>query len=487
MSATAAQAAPAAPTGMQRIPLPLESYEHASLPLDSQRLLNVYAEQAPDDARSRTPLMSSPGLATQFNIGTGPVYVLNDDVPGVRYLVSGTHAFRIRLVDDPVTIQDLGDVGTPDGGTIPSAVTMHTIAAGPDATVICVPPRAYTCGHGATDPLNQIGGDFPGAATVMYHDFYFVYTAYENTSKWFISRLNDPTAFDALDFAFSDVFPNVVRIMTSLRTNIWAMGEAGIEVWYDAGNADFPYRRLAGAAIQQAVISPRSVANGDNSVFWINPACIVFRSVNYTAQRISTHAIEQAIQGVGGVPISAFCYSAGGHIFYCINFAELTLVYDCATKKWANRSAASGGGRWRPDCVAEYGTGVLFGDSLSNALFVLDNETGTEDGTAIQRSITLPPLYAGTRRAFCARLEIELESGSAALKDGAVTLAWSDDGGYTFTGGPRVMQSGADTGNTRQRLFTTRLGSFRQRVFRISLAGATTIYGVDADITLGAS
>jgi hypothetical protein len=36
-------------------------------------------------------------------------------------------------------------------------------------------------------------------------------------------------------------------------------------------------------------------------------------------------------------------------------------------------------------------------------------------------------------------------------------------------------------------VFTTRLGSFRQRVFRITATGWVTLYGVDAYITGGAS
>lgn len=487
-SANTVQAAPA-PSGMRRIPIPVESYQHPSVPLASQRLLNVYVEQAPDDARSQTPLTSSHGLLTFQSVGTGPIRAMNDSMPGVIYLVSGTHAFRMHFLLTGLTIQDLGDVGTPDTGVIPAADTMITIAAGPNAAVFCVPPRAYTCGHGDTDPLNQIGGDFPGAATVCYHDGYFVYTAYENSSKWFIGRLLDPLAFDALDFVFADAFPNVIRRIMPLRTNLWVTGAGGIEVWYDAGNADFPYRRLSGGAIQSSVQSPRSLAVADNSLFWVNLACIVFRSNNYQPLRVSTHAIERTIFNAGGASqiVSSFAYSVGGHIFYCINFPTFSLVYDCATQKWHDRSSHDGTGRWRVDSVAEVGGTTLMGDSLSNAVFTPQLAAGAEDGVAISQSITLPPLYAGTRRAFCARLEIELESGSAALVGGTVNLEWSDDGGWNFTGGPRVMQSGATTGNRRQRVFTTRLGSFRERVFRISVAGNTTIYGVDADITAGAS
>ena len=487
MSSTTSQQA--APTGMQRIPLPLESYEHASLPLDSQRLLNVYAEQAPDDARSRTPLITLHGLLTHLNVGDGPIKAMNDDMSGVIYLVSGTHAWRMLVTLTGLTMQDLGDIGVPDSGVIPDQVTMYTIAVGQNAAVFCVPPRAYTCSHGATDTLNQIGGDFPGASTVCYHDFYFVYTAYENSSRWFISRLNDPADFDALDFAFADAFPNTIRRILPLRTYLWITGENGIEIWYDAGNADFPYRRLSGGVIPFASSTPRSLAIADNSLFWLGPACMVYRSVNSAAKRISTHAIERVILNAGGSPslVSALSYAIDGHIFYVLNFPNFSIAYDCATEKWQDRSAADGVGRWRVDCACKFVQTTLLGDSLSNSLFVPDYDVGQEDGVAVARSITLPPLYAATRRAFCARVEIELESGITTLESGLVTLEWSDDGGHTFTGGPRVMQSGADTGNTRKRLFTTRLGSFRQRVFRISLAGGTKIYGVDADITVGAN
>ena len=47
---------------------------------------------------------------------------------------------------------------------------------------------------------------------------------------------------------------------------------------------------------------------------------------------------------------------------------------------------------------------------------------------------------------------------------GNVTLRWSDDGGFTWTGGPRVLRVGPDAGLPRRRIFTTRLGSFRQRM-----------------------
>ena len=68
---------------------------------------------------------------------------------------------------------------------------------------------------------------------------------------------------------------------------------------------------------------------------------------------------------------------------------------------------------------------------------------------------------------------------------GPVTLDWSDDGARTWKPA-RNLATGA-TGETRKRVYTTRLGSFRQRTFRISVHGLTRIYAVDADIAPGAN
>ena len=108
----------------------------------------------------------------------------------------------------------------------------------------------------------------------------------------------------------------------------------------------------------------------------------------------------------------------------------------------------------------------------------------TDAGVAVIRQATLPPLWANTNRAFCARMEVEMEVGGANTP-GPVLLEWSDDGSRTW-GPSRTLSAGA-VGDNRHRVFTTRLGSFRQRTFRISTHGLTRFYAVDADITAGIS
>ena len=42
-------------------------------------------------------------------------------------------------------------------------------------------------------------------------------------------------------------------------------------------------------------------------------------------------------------------------------------------------------------------------------------------------------------------------------------------------------------GDTRHRVYTTRLGSFRQRTYRMTTQGVSRFYGFDADLQAGVS
>ena len=352
-------------TGMQRIPFPLESYEHPSLPLIAKRLINLMAEQQPADARVAAALVSTPGLVAWDAaaggaglIGTGPILAMNDDMPGRIYVVSGTHFYRLSFpLGGGVTVEDLGDIGAPDSGT-GTWNSFVTIAAGPTACVVCVPPNAYTCGHNVGEALNLITDpDFPGATSVAYVDGYFAFSAPGNTAEWFISRLLDPASYDALDFVFSDARPNVIRRVISHRGQLWTLGEGGFEVFYDAGvsgletspgTSFFPFQRMSGGVIPIGTDSPMSVCRADQSVWWVGLDSIVYRSTGYTPARISTHAIE-AIIGANVVGLYAVTYPYRGHWSYALTTVDnRTLVYDMATKAWHERSTSTdGSGPWQ--------------------------------------------------------------------------------------------------------------------------------------------
>jgi hypothetical protein len=458
------------------------------------------AEKAPDDARTAAALVSTPTLQAWTSaaggpgaIGAGPILAMNDDMPGRVYVVSGTHFYRLSFpLAGGVTVEDLGAVGSADSGT-GTWNSFVTIAAGPTACVVCVAPNAYTCSNDVGTPLNQITDpDFPGASSVAYVDGYFAFSSLGNTSQWFISRLLDPLSFDALDFVFSDAVPNVIRRVVSHRGQLWTVGEGGFEVFYNAGSSGlettggtsfFPFRRASGGVVPIGTSSPMSVCRADQSLWWLGLDGLVYRSKGYNPQRVSTHAIE-AIIGTNTVGLHALTHPYRGHWFYCLTTADnRTLVYDVDTGNWHERSTSTdGNGPWKAATAAVDNNSIhLLGDRTTGMLYTLDM-LPNDAGVLTIRQATLPPLWAGTYRAFCARVEIEMECGGAE-SPGPVLLEWSDDGARTW--GPSRTMSAGVPGDYRHRVYATRLGSFRQRTFRFSTHGLSRFYAVDADIVGG--
>ena len=483
----------AAPAGMQRIPLTLDSYQHQSIPLTSRLLVNMFAEQLPPAgqgmARVDAALLPTPGLVpTEVlgdGLGPGPIHVMNDARPGIIYCVSGTHLYLLNFGSvGPWVSTDLGDVGTPVA-MFGDENTFYTIAVGATAVVVCSPPNAFISEFNT--PVQQITTTWPagGASSVAYLDGYYVFTNQLDPTQFFISEIQDPTLFDALDFASLDAFPDNTLKVEALGTDLWFAGTAGWEIWYDAGNQDFPLRRRPNGIIKRPIGRMKSIAQANEQLFWWSFDNRVYRSVNYQEERISTHAIERVIMDASADIRQAYAYVHLGHIFYVMNLPNTTLAYDTVTKVWHNRSSASDGtGPWRPSCAAQT-VGVPFlGDTgTPGRLLLADRTVSTDAGVAVKRQVVLPPLYAGTRRAFCARLEVEMEVGGDTPGD--ILLEWSDDGGQTYTGS-RTMNAGAPS-QYRKRVYTTRLGSFRNRVFRLTAYGAMSVYAIDCDITVGSS
>jgi hypothetical protein len=176
----------------------------------------------------------------------------------------------------------------------------------------------------------------------------------------------------------------------------------------------------------------------------------------------------------------AWAYSQNGHTFYVLDLISRTFVYDCATQAWHERaSSADASGGWRCTGPPLSSINQIFAERATGRLVLLDPDVGTEFGIQVARQFITPPLWANTNRAFCSRLELEMEQSPE-----PVTLDWSDDGGTTWSGGPRTLTRSGAASRT-QRMVATRLGSFRQRVFRVTTVNRATFYALAADVSSG--
>jgi len=475
-----------------KTPILGSSYVTRSVNAGDNRMVNLFPEIVPEGGKERGWLQRAPGLKFQQTIGTGPIRGLwtrqtnNTDF----YVVSGTEVYKLSsLTGTPVKIGNVsgtGPVSIADNGT-----QIFFACNGPSFI--------YNAVTGAfaqiTDP------DFPGAVSVAYLDGYFVFNE-PNSQRVWVTSLLDGLSVDPLDFASAEGAPdNLVALIVDHR-EAWLFGSNSVEVWYNAGNADFPLQRIQGAFNEIGCVATNSVAKMDNRVFWLGTDArgqgIVYTANGYTGTRISTHAIEWQIQSYGNISDAiAYTYQQDGHAFYVLIFpsANATWVYDAATQAWHERAGFIDGEfvRHRSNCQCNFVGNQVVGDFENGNIYTLDLNTYADNGQAQKWLRSWRALATGEnnlKRTAHHTLQLDIESG-VGLNEGQgsnpeVMLRWSDDGGHTWSN-----EHWAEIGRIGQyyrRVFWRRLGmtlKLRDRVYEISMTDPvkTAIMGAELAIS----
>lgn len=470
---------------LQPIPLAGESYQLTSTPAAQHRLMNLYPEALPDGGRAKYYLKSTSGLVQTATAGAGPILSMAS-VGGSLFVISGTEAHLLADAGPPFQF-NLGSVGAL-AGTHEHA----SIAVGLVGPVFCVPPRAYV-GDFAGSAVSQItagGGNWPaaGVSSVCYLDGYYVFTARDG-SYFFTSDLLSPTVFSGVSFARMSSEVDFFGHCTAFNHELWLWGGRTVSVWYNTGDPTTPFSPRTGAVIHKGCGAYRSIVELDGSLWWLATDGCVYRTVGYQAKRVSTHAIEELLADYADSnfqTVSACGFTHEGHGFYALQLPSIgrTFVYDVTTGLWHERSSTNGGtGIWTINAACQRQGVTFFGDSVDGKLWLMERGTLTEKGVSVQRLAQLPGLVTHGPRAFMSRLEIEMQVGIAGAS--SMLLSWSDDGGVNYST-PRSLSTGS-AGQTRTRVATTRLGSFRQRVLRLQAAGPVSVYAVDVDMGAGDS
>lgn len=441
------------------------SYQARALPLSAQRLVNFYVEAAPQDAKDPTVLYGTPGIkAFAASVGDGPIRGV-DVMADVLYTVSANTVFSI---DSAGTATSLGTINTSVG---PVGMT-HNQATTPELIIVDgTDGWIYTTTGGL---VRITDGDFFAADVVDFQDQYFVLNR-SGTGQFFLSNLNAGTVYTATDIATAEGDPDDLISLISNHRELWLFGAKTTEVWYNSGASDFPFNRFEGAFIERGCAAAFSIAEDDNTIFWLGEDRIVYRATGYTPQRISQHGIEEAFRGYETISdAEAFIYTMAGHKFYVLTFPaeKATWVYDITTGLWHERESF-GKGRWRVSVYVEAYGKQLVGDFEDGKIGELDLDTYQEYGVTMQGTATGPPAYADRRRVFHHRFELDIEAGTGLTSgqgsDPQVWLDWSDDGGHTFSA-RKPFRSMGKIGAYRQRLRWLRLGHARQRVYRLTVS-----------------
>mgnify|MGYP000561858189 CR=1 FL=1 len=467
------------------------SYVARSINAADNRMVNLFPEMTPDNGQTAAFLNRAPGLEYLQTVGTGPIRALwaHQTNGSDFYVVSGNEVYKMStMTGDPVllgTVSGTGPVSIADNGT------QLFFACNPDSYIYNEVTNVF---QQITDP------DFPGAVTVGYLDGYFVFNEPDSQRVW-VTSLLDGLSVDPLDFASAEGSPDGLVGLIVDHREAWLFGTDSVEVWYDAGLADFPLTRIQGAFNEIGCVAAFSIAKLDNGLFWLGTDArgqgIVYRANGYTGQRVSTHAIEYAIAQYSDISDAvAYTYQQEGHAFYVLTFptGNATWVYDVATQAWHERAGWLNGAftRHRSNCQCNFLGNTVVGDFENGNIYKMSLDVYADNGD-IQKWLrswrALPTGQNNLKRTAHHSLQLNCESGVGLIdgqgSDPQAMLRWSDDGGHTWSN--EHWSPMGKIGAYYQRVFWRRLGmttKLRDRVYEVSGTDPVKIAIMGAELIL---
>ena len=319
---------------------------------------------------------------------------------------------------------------------------------------------------------------FYGADVVRVLDGYFLLNR-PGTNQFYWSGI-ESLSFDALDIATKNGYPDNIVGLTVVHREIWLIGEQTTEIWFNSGAADSTFERMPGVFIQHGAVSAACIASMDLLSYWVakdpQGQGFVVRGNNYAVERISTYALEKALQGYSTIAdAQTYCFQQLGHFFVVINFptAGKTWVYDEGAKRWTeweSMQADGAPGRHRAACVVPAYGAMVAGDFENGKLYQLSPDVYTEDGLPIVRRRGFLHLLNDGRRVTYNSFIADVAVGTVeSATPQSIYLRWSDTRGASW--GNPVEQTMGAAGQYLTSVQWQRLGIARDRVFELFWSG----------------
>jgi hypothetical protein len=466
------------------------SYTLRSVNVDCQRCINLYPEIdeiGTGKEREVAALIGTPGLSLLATVGAGPIRGEWYSSTGRLFVVSGNTLYEVdsswAATSRGTLITSVGQVSIADNGL------QLVIVDGANGYALTLATNAFAQ---IVDP------NFPGADIVVYQDGYFIFNK-PNSAQFFISGIFAVT-FDAADVAVLKADPNDIVGLISDRRDLWLFSKQTAQVFFNSG-ATFPFEPVQGAFIEYGCAAKFSIAKTDDSVFWLaktpQGGGTVLMAKGYQPQRISTHAVELAIQGYSDISdATAYTYQDNGHHFYVLNFptGNATWVFDTTTSLWHERAYLNNGSldRHRAGSHAFAFNTHIVGDYSSGNIYSMDLDHYLDNGSPILRERTAPHISQDMLRNFHHLFQLDIETGTGLDgttqgTDPQAMLQFSDDSGHSWSN--EKWTSFGKIGQTKARAIWRRLGQSRDRVYRLRISDPVKVVllGAELGIEPGAS
>lgn len=315
------------------------------------------------------------------------------------------------------------------------------------------------------------------------------------------SGIEDFSTWDALDvFQRNDAADKWLAMIVHHK-EIWLFGSETSSVYFNDGDdPDNPFKPIPSVFIEQGIGAPLTACVVDGVPMWVGQGKdgigVVYRANGYTPERISTHAVEDALRQIPTLTAGeGSTYQENGHVFYELTFPAAgdypgaTWEYDSTAGLWHERSDDPNVN----GCVdsrdhrqlsgvqlsVSRTTGVVYHRSVAFA-------TGPDGVTGLTRLRRAPHIHDENKGLVIDRFEVKFEPGRAlATGQGSnpqFAMRFSNNGGQTWSN-TRTATAGP-IGNYGTRAVWRSLGYGRDRIVEVSVSDPVFWPIIDAYVSV---
>jgi hypothetical protein len=320
----------------------------------------MYCGTAQAESLSQYALFYTPGIAA---FATTDVFKSRGaiEMGGVYYVVTGTTLYSID-----------SDGNETSRGTITGSDRVIMAHNGTKLAIVAPDVGALNLWQydSSTTTLTQVSdGDYLVSSSVCFKDGYYIFTK-KDSNIWFVSNLNQPLVFDALDFTTAQLAPgNIVGCHVS-QDEVYIQKADSTEVYQNVGGSGFPFQRIPGASFEKGSHSPYSPIEWESNFYYLGGGVNERTSVYVSGGagqplKISTDAIDNEIQKFTRAEIAdgfAFTYAIAGialvgFTIRSVNIADRTFIYNVTSSSlqgrpvWSEMQTGVDEDGWRANSV----------------------------------------------------------------------------------------------------------------------------------------
>lgn len=468
------------------------TYKHKSLPVSAQSTINLVPVKQTDEKAFSTYILDTfPGKKSMPLTGywTGVTAQGADrglfEHQGLLYHVAGE---SLLSVDTDGLHTFLGSI--PGAGRCIFA---------PSGTNIVISTDGVRYQWNGTTVATISDGDLETGNSAAHLNSQILYDGLNG--RFCSSDVGDATSINALNYATAESDADLLLRVYTFNQVAFMMGEKTIEPWYNSGQGNPPFDRYEGAQINVGLGAIHSVANDDDSVYFLGDDFQVYvmrGGASSVIAPVTTAPMVKEFRDYSDVSDAiGWCMNMDGQWQYHLTFptANKTWVY-IVGGEWFQLSSGSSGGRDRSGSYAFCFGKHIIADYETGEVYELDSETYADVGEEIIRTRDSAPIHGGLiqkpgKSLTMNKLEIFLEAGvglvspSAQGYDPEIMVSFSDDGGHTFS--EEIWAKVGRLGEFQKRVEFNALGTFTERIIRLRMSDPVhwCVYSAAAEIEVG--